>query len=102
VNGAPPPFDVRNDATGRVTITEGTLTLGSGTFQQSITLSEARADSTASLRQSATAGTFTVTASRIQFRAADGGQWEGTYDTNRVDYTVPGNNGSIAFSFRRG
>lgn len=102
VNGAPLPFDTRSDASGRVSITQGLLTVtGDGAFQQNLTLSETPSGGTASLRQSASQGTYTVSGDRIRFRATDGGEWEGTVGNNRIDYSVPGNNGSFTFSFRR-
>jgi len=101
VNATALPFDVRNDATGRVTITQGSLTVGDGTFQQSLTLEETPANGVTGVRQSATQGTVTVTGDHIVFKTSDGGMWEGTASGARIDYTVPGNNGSFAFTFRR-
>lgn len=103
VNGSGLPYDVRNDASMRVSIVQGQLSFGAGgTFQQSITLSETPPSGTASVRQSATQGTATLRGGdRIEFRANDGGQWEGVISGNRINYSVPGNNGPVAFSFQR-
>jgi hypothetical protein len=101
VNGTALPYEVRNDASGRVSITQGQLSFGNGTFQQSITLSETPSSGSASVRQSATHGTFTYRGDRIEFKASDGGQWVGVITGNRINYAVPGNNGSVAFSFQR-
>lgn len=102
INGAPLPADVRNDASGRVSITAGEIVLTGGTaFRQSFTLSEAPLDSSASVRQAVTQGTVTIRGSAITFRASTGGEWEGTLTGSRVDYTVPGNTGLVAFSFER-
>ena len=102
VNSTPLPYDVRNEASGRVSIVQGQLSFGAGgTFVQSITLSETPPSGTASVRQSATQGTATLRGDRIEFRSNDGGQWEGVISGNRINYSVPGNNGSVAFSFQR-
>jgi hypothetical protein len=92
---------VRNDAGGRVSIVSGVLSFGNGTFQQHITLSETPVSGTAAIRQSATHGTVTFRGDRIQFKASDGGQWEGVVAGSRITYAVPGNNSPIAFTFQR-
>jgi len=102
VNGAPLPVDVRNDASGRMTITAGAIVLTGGTgFRQSFTLAETPAGGSASLREAVTQGTVTIKGSTITFHASTGGEWEGTMTGSRVDYTVPGNTGLVAFSFER-
>lgn len=102
VNGSGLPYDVRNDASMRVSIVQGQLSFGAGgTFQQSITLSETPSSGTASVRQSATQGTATLRGDRIEFKASDGGQWEGVLSGNRIVYSVPGNSGPVAFVFQR-
>ena len=101
VNASALPFDLQNDATGRVTVLAGTLNMGDGTFQQSLTLSETPPGGTAATRQSATQGTYTVSGDRILFKSSTGGMWEGTTSTGRIDYSVPSNTGSFVFSFRR-
>lgn len=101
VNGTALPYEVRNDASGRLSITQGQLSFGTGTFQQSMTLSETPSSGIASVRQSATHGTVTFRGDRIEFKASDGGQWGGVISGNRINYSVPGNNGPVAFSFQR-
>jgi hypothetical protein len=103
VNNKPLPVEVRNDASGRVSIVEGSLRLAGGTFQQSLVLSETGplASSTPTPRASATQGTTTIRGDRIQFHASDGGEWEGVMTANRVDYSVPGNSSPVAFTFQR-
>jgi hypothetical protein len=103
VNNKPLPVEVRNDASGRVSIVQGSLRLAGGTFQQSLVLSETGplASSTPTPRASATQGTTTVRGDRIQFHASDGGEWEGVMSANRVDYSVPGNSSPVAFTFQR-
>jgi len=103
VNAKPLPVEVRNDASGRVAIAGGSLRLADGAFQQTLTLSETSplSSSTPTARTSATQGTITVRGDRIQFHASDGGEWEGLMTGNRVDYSVPGNSGAVAFTFQR-
>ncbi|HEX8830732.1 MAG TPA: hypothetical protein VF705_06175 [Longimicrobium sp.] len=103
VNAAPLPAEVRNDPNLRVAITGGAIVLGAdGTFRQSFTLSETPAGASASIRESVTRGTVTISGTRIQFHASTGGEWEATLTGPRIDYVVPGNSGAVAFSFQRG
>jgi hypothetical protein len=102
VNAAPLPVEVRNDAGGRVAIAAGSLVFGdSARFQQALTLAETPAGGAPSTRTTLTQGTVTVRGDRIQFHASDGGEWEGVMSGNRLDYSVPGNSGAVAFSFQR-
>lgn len=103
VNNQPLPVEVRNDASGRVSIVQGSLRLAGGTFQQALVLSETGplASSTPTSRGSTTQGTTTIRGDRIQFHASDGGEWEGVMTGNRVDYSVPGNSSPVAFTFQR-
>jgi len=101
VNAKPLPVELRNDATGRLSIISGSLQISGGTFQQSLTLSDAPVLGSVSLRGSSTHGTVTVRGDRVEFHASDGGEWEGVISGNRLDYAVPGNSGPVAFSFQR-
>lgn len=103
VNASPLPVEVRNDPNLRVTITSGAIVLGGdGTFRQSFMLSETPAGASASVRESVTQGTVTMSGARIQFHASTGGEWAATLTGPRIDYVVPGNSGAVAFSFQRG
>jgi len=103
VNDAPLPVDVRNDATGRVSITAGEIVLTGGTtFRQSFQISETPAGGTASLRETVTQGTITIKGNAITFHASTGGEWEGTMSGSELWYNVPGNTGLVHFSFQRG
>ncbi|HET7462204.1 MAG TPA: hypothetical protein VFJ82_13190 [Longimicrobium sp.] len=103
INDAPLPVDMRNDASGRVSITKGEIVLSGGTdFRQNFTISETPAGATASIRESVTEGTFTVRGTAIIFHASTGGEWEGTMSGNEIWYNVPGNTGLVHFSFQRG
>ncbi|HEX8243233.1 MAG TPA: hypothetical protein VF541_07050 [Longimicrobium sp.] len=102
VNGHALPAELRHDATGTLSVTRGQLFMGSGTFQQVLTLYETSATSSmTSTRDAATQGTFTLRGDQIHFQASDGGQWDGTYSGTKVEYAVIGNSGSVTFTFVR-
>jgi hypothetical protein len=102
VNAHPLPAELRHDPTGTLSVTRGQLFMGSGTFQQILTLHEVSATSgTTSTRDAVTQGTFTLRGDQIHFQASDGGQWDGTYSGTKVEYAVIGNSGSVTFTFVR-
>lgn len=106
VNGQPLPVATRNDAAGTAAVLRGTLLLDAGAFTQTLTVHETSADSSqTSTRDALTRGTYTVKGMQLHFLAADGGQWDGTLSSGptflRIDYSIPGNNGPVTFSFLR-
>jgi hypothetical protein len=101
VNGRPLPAVLRNDASGSLSVLEGTLSFGPGTFLQTLTLSETMPAGSATTRDATAQGTVVLNGDRLLFHASDGGEWEGVISGNRIDYAVPGNNGSVGFTFVR-
>lgn len=101
VNGQAVPAELRHDATSTLLVTKGQLFMGSGTFQQILTLHEVSTTAMTSTRDAVTQGTFTIRGDQIHFQASDGGQWDGTYNGTRLEYAVVGNSGSVTFTFVR-
>jgi len=102
INASPLPVVTRRDASGGAAIvTAGQLTLGGGTFYQSLTITDSTAAGQSSTHTSGTQGTFTMTGDQIHFRAADGGTWDGTYRVTKIEYSITGNSGPVAFLFTR-
>jgi hypothetical protein len=106
MNGQPLPVVTRRDASGTAAVMKGTLLLDAGAFTQTLTVRETAADSSqTSTRDAVTRGTYTVKGTQLHFTAGDGGQWDGTLSSGptflRIDYSIPGNNGPVSFSFLR-
>jgi hypothetical protein len=101
INASPLPVETRRDGTGSAVVTAGQLTLGAGTFYQSLTITDSTAAGQSSTHTSGTQGTFTMTGDQIHFRAADGGTWDGTYRVTKIEYAITGNSGPVAFLFVR-
>jgi len=106
VNGQALPVVTRRDAAGSAAVTNGTLVLDGGAFTQTLTVHETSADSSqTSTRDALTHGTYTQKGTQLHFVASDGGQWDGTLSPGpnflRLDYSIPGNNGAVTFSFLR-
>jgi hypothetical protein len=102
INASPLPVVTRRDGNGSASmVTAGQLTLGAGTFYQSLTIADSTAAGQSSTHTSGTQGTFTMTGDQIHFRAADGGTWDGTYRVTKIEYSITGNSGPVAFLFVR-
>ncbi|MBV9110769.1 MAG: hypothetical protein JO306_15270 [Gemmatimonadetes bacterium] len=106
VNGQPLPVVTRSDAAGTAAVMKGSLVLDDGAFTQTLTVHETSADSSqTSTRDALTRGSYTVKGTQLHFVATDGGQWDGTLSSGptylRIDYSIPGNNGPVTFSFLR-
>jgi hypothetical protein len=101
INGKALPVEMYRNASGSVTLTEGELVLGGGTFSQRLTLVETPSVGLASTRASVTQGTIAVSGNKVLFRASDGAEWEGTASPGSVVYSVPGNAGPVTFTFKR-
>jgi hypothetical protein len=100
INGKALPVEMHKDASGSVTLTEGELVLGGGTFSQRLTLVETPPVGLASTRASLTQGTIAVSGNKVLFRASDGAEWEGTASPGWIVFTVPGNAGPVTFAFK--
>ena len=106
MNGQALPVVTRRDAAGTAEVTKGSLVLDDGAFTQTLTVHETSADSSqTSTRDAPTRGTYTLKGTQLHFVATDGGQWDGTLSSGptflRIDYSIPGNNGPVTFSFLR-
>jgi hypothetical protein len=101
INTRPLPAETRRDATGSSSVTAGQLTLGAGTFFQSLTIADSTADGQTRVHTSGTQGMFSVSGGEIHFRASDGGTWDGTWTGTKIDYSITGNSGPVTFSFQR-
>ena len=106
VNGHPLPVVTRSDASGTSAVMKGALLLDGGAFTQTLTVHETSADSSqTSTRDALTRGSYTVKGTQLHFVATDGGQWDGVLSSGptflRIDYSIPGNNGAVTFSFLR-
>jgi len=101
INGQPLPVEMRNDASGRVSMVQGELLLGGSTFSQRLTLVDTSPAGVATSRESVSQGTIVVNGAEVHFRASDGGEWDGTASPGWIAYTVPGNSGPVTFAFRQ-
>jgi hypothetical protein len=101
INASPLPAETRRDATGASIVTAGQLTLGAGTFFQSLSITDSIFAGQSRSHVSGTQGTFTMTGDQIHFRASDGGTWDGTYRVTKIEYSITGNSGPVAFLFTR-
>lgn len=102
INGQPLPREMRNDASGRVLVTRGELSLGGNTFWQKLTLNDISPAGASTTRESVTEGTFTVASGgRLRFRSAAGTEWDGAAHTGWIFYSFAGNNGTVSFAFRK-
>ena len=100
INGKALPVEMNKNASGSVTLTEGELVLGGSTFSQRLTLVDTPPVGLASTRASVTQGTISVSGNKVQFRASDGAEWEGTASPGWIIYTIPGNAGPVTFAFK--
>jgi hypothetical protein len=102
INGQALPMEMRNDASGRVLVAKGELSLGGNTFWQKITLNDVSPSGIVSVRESVTEGTFTVASGgRIHFRSSAGTEWDGNAQTGWIFYSFAGNSGPVSFAFRK-
>jgi hypothetical protein len=90
-NGSALPTITSQDATGRVEVVSGTLTLRSDrSFAETI---NARFTPTSGAVQTTSvnnSGTFTVTGNTVRFQTSDGATYSGTMDGIILQYTVQG------------
>jgi len=101
VNGQALPVEMRRDSSGRVTLTQGEMMLGGGTFWQRLTLVETPPAGLATTRTSIAQGTIAASGTSVHFRASDGAEWDGTVSPWGIVYAIPGNAGPVTFSFSR-
>lgn len=101
VNGFRVPVEVRNDASGRVEVSAGVLQLAGGAYSQALQITDTPPSGLATTRTTTSQGTVTYDGAVIHFHSSDGTAWDGTMSPQRIDYSIPGNTGALAFSFRQ-
>jgi hypothetical protein len=101
VNGRALPALMQDQAAGYVELDRGELRIGAGHFSQTLHFLERipRESSQSTLRASVAQGAVTIAGSRIRFRPQVGGEFEGTYQNGRIQYSIQANSDVYVFTF---